>query len=318
MQREPFIKIRKIKKYFANKKNVVKAVEDFSLDIYPGEIVGVVGESGSGKTTLGHTILRLCKANSGKVIYKDKNLFQLPLKEMKRFRRDLQIIFQDPYASLNPRMTVFDIVREGLDIHNLFSKEEKKERVKDILKTVGLKEEQMSRYPHEFSGGQRQRIGIARALVVKPKFIICDEPISALDVSIQAQIINLLKTLQKDMELTYLIIAHDLCMIKYISDRVAVMYLGRLVELASSEELYNNPLNPYTQLLLSSIPRADPKINLSKKRSLLKGEGINSPDTSKGCPFYVRCPYKKDVCFKVFPDWMEAKTGHFVACHLHS
>ncbi|MEJ9212565.1 ABC transporter ATP-binding protein [Bacillus smithii] len=268
---EKLLEIQNLKLYFnEGKPNMVKAVDDISFDIYKGETLGLVGESGCGKSTTGRTIIRLYEATGGKVLFQGKDVHgRKSKKELKEFNRKMQMIFQDPYASLNPRMKVADIIAEGIDIHGLAkSKEERMEKVYKLLETVGLKKDHADRYPHEFSGGQRQRIGIARALAVEPEFIIADEPISALDVSIQAQVVNLLKKLQKEKGLTYLFIAHDLSMVKYISDRIGVMYFGKLVELAPSEELYRNPLHPYTQSLLSAIPLPDPESERSRKRIL--------------------------------------------------
>jgi len=275
---EPLISVRNVKKYFdVGKGKTLKAVDGISFDIYPGETFGLVGESGCGKSTAGRTIIRLYEPTGGEVIFNGKNIYKLSRHEMQEIRRDFQMIFQDPYASLNPRMTVEDIIAEPLDIHKACkSEEERHNRVIELLKLVGLNEEHASRFPHEFSGGQRQRIGIARALALRPKFIVCDEPISALDVSIQAQVVNLLKELQKEMGLTYLFIAHDLSMVRYISDRVGVMYLGHMMELAKSEELYENPIHPYTQALLSAIPIPDPEVQRNRHRIILEGD-VPSP-----------------------------------------
>lgn len=317
MNTKPLIEIRKIQKHFPMKDRSIKAVENFSLDIFPGETIGLVGESGCGKSTLGRTILRLYEATGGEVIYEGRNLFDLSKKEMLGIRRDLQMIFQDPYASLNPRMTVQDIVGEALDIHKLASGNTRNDRVLQLLETVGLKSDHMSRYPHEFSGGQRQRIGIARALAVNPKFIVCDEPISALDVSIQAQVVNLLKELQKKMGLTYLFIAHDLSMVEYISDRVAVMYKGSLVELATSSDLYFEPLHPYTQSLLSAIPIPDPNIEKARKRINLKDKTPSLIPSESGYNFHSHCPLDDQDCQACEKIWHEVKDGHFVMCHQH-
>lgn len=303
------------KDYWVEKKRL-KAVRDLNLQIYAGETLGLVGESGCGKSTAGRSILRLEEPTSGKVYFDGIDVRALSAKELKLMRRRMQFIFQDPYASLNPRMTVQDILGEPLDIHKLTTRYERRRKIEELLSLVGLNPNHMSRFPHEFSGGQRQRIGIARALAVEPEFIICDEPISALDVSIQAQIVNLLKRLQEKMGLTYLFIAHDLSMIKYISSRVAVMYLGQLMELATSESLYENPLHPYTQALLSSIPIPDPMIERKRKRVVLKGEVPNPLNPPSGCPFSSRCPIATERCHKEIPLWREGKPGHFVACHL--
>ncbi|MFT5317554.1 MAG: oligopeptide/dipeptide ABC transporter ATP-binding protein [Chlamydiales bacterium] len=317
MNPTPLLEIRKIQKHFPLGDRIVKAVENFSLDIYPGETIGLVGESGCGKSTLGRTILRLYEATNGEVIFGGRNLFELSKKEMLAVRRDLQMIFQDPYASLNPRMTVQDIVGEALDIHKLAYGSARNDRVAHLLETVGLKSDHMSRYPHEFSGGQRQRIGIARALAVSPKFIVCDEPISALDVSIQAQVVNLLKDLQVKMGLTYLFIAHDLSMVEYISDRVAVMYKGSLVELATSSDLYREPLHPYTQSLLSAIPIPDPKIEKARSRIDLKEASPSLIPSDSGNEFQSHCPIENESCYSCENIWHEVKEGHFVMCHRH-
>lgn len=316
--KERLIEISELTKdYKVGGKNL-RAIHSFTLDIYKGETLGLVGESGCGKSTVGRTILRLIPASDGKVFFKDVDLFALNRTEMKKMRRKMQIVFQDPYASLNPRMTVEDIIGEALDIHRLAKGDKRRERVAELLHLVGLNRNHMSRYPHEFSGGQRQRIGIARALAVEPEFIICDEPISALDVSIQAQVVNLLKKLQEQMGLTFLFIAHDLSMIKYISDRVAVMYLGHLVELASSDNLYKTPLHPYTQALLSCIPIPDPDVEKKRQRVVLKGEVPSPMKPPSGCPFRTRCPFAMPICAEVMPKWQEAKPNHFVACHLYN
>jgi oligopeptide/dipeptide ABC transporter ATP-binding protein len=309
------VEVQNLTQEFKIGKKSFKAIQGLNLQIFAGETLGLVGESGCGKSTVGRTLLRLQEPSCGKVIFDGIDLSQLKTKEMKRMRRRMQIVFQDPYASLNPRMTVQDIVGEPLDIHKLAKGEGRKTRIEECLKLVGLNPHHMSRFPHEFSGGQRQRIGIARALAVEPEFIICDEPISALDVSVQAQVVNLLKKLQKEMGLTYLFIAHDLSMIKYISDRVAVMYLGQLMELTSAEELYQNPLHPYTQALLSSIPIPDPAIEKKRQRIVLKGEVPNPLTPPPGCPFSCRCPHATEYCREAPPKLREVKPGHFGACH---
>lgn len=310
------IRVKNLKKYFGN----LKAVDDISFEIKAGETLGLVGESGCGKSTLGKTLLGLEKTTSGEIFFEGKGLSQITSSiEQKKLRREMQIIFQDPYASLNPRMTAGDIIAEPLDIHKLFSsKKEREEKILRLLSLVGLPAYMRSRFPHEFSGGQRQRIGIARALAPEPKFIICDEPISALDVSVQAQIVNLLKKLQQEMGLTYLFIAHDLAMVKYLSTKVAVMYLGHIVELASSEELYNSPRHPYTQALLSAIPIPDPVIEKTRTRIILKGEIPSPINPPKGCIFSGRCPLAKKECYESRPQWKELSSGHFAACHLYS
>ena len=314
--KKPLLKIRNLSKIFRVGNQKLTAVRNLNLDIYKGETLGLVGESGCGKSTVGRTLIRLHEPTSGTAHFDGINLATLGRQELKKMRRRMQIVFQDPYASLNPRMTVQDIVGEPLDIHRLATGKERKDRIEKMLTLVGLSPSHMSRFPHEFSGGQRQRIGIARALCVEPEFLICDEPVSALDVSIQAQVINLLKRLQQQMGLTYLFIAHDLSVIKYISDRVAVMYLGELVELASSEMLYRDPLHPYTQALLSAIPIPDPVIEQKKSRIVLKGEVPNPLCPPPGCPFSTRCPMATTQCSLIRPTWKEVKPGHFAACHL--
>ena len=307
--------IQNLTKEFQVGKKSFNAVQGLNLQIFAGETLGLVGESGCGKSTVGRTLLRLHEPTSGKVLFSGIDLSCLTKQEMKRIRRKMQIVFQDPYASLNPRMTVQDIIGEPLDIHKLAFGKARKARVAELLELVGLNANHMSRFPHEFSGGQRQRIGIARALAVEPEFMICDEPISALDVSIQAQVVNLLKRLQAQMGLTYLFIAHDLAMIKYISDRVAVMYLGQLMELAPSASLYATPLHPYTKALLSAIPIPDPTIEKKRKRIVLTGDVPNPLSPPPGCPFSSRCPLATDHCRMHAPPLREIKPGHFAACH---
>lgn len=309
------VKIQDLSKVFTVGKRSLKAVQNVNLQILAGETLGLVGESGCGKSTLGRTLLRLQVPSSGRVYFDGIDLATLSRTELKQMRRRMQIVFQDPYASLNPRMTVQDILDEALTIHHLSMGKERRKRIEELLELVGLNVHHMSRFPHEFSGGQRQRIGIARALAVKPELIICDEPISALDVSIQAQIVNLLKRLQEQMGLTYLFIAHDLAMVKYISNRVAVMYLGQLMELGSTDELYKTPLHPYTQALLSSIPIPDPHIEKKRQRIVLKGELPNPLAYPLGCPFSTRCPLATDLCRTQAPTWREIKPGRFVYCH---
>lgn len=313
---EPLISAKNIKKYFNVGKGLLKAVDGISFDIYPGETLGLVGESGCGKSTAGRTIIRLYEPTGGELIFNGKNVYKLSRHEMQEVRRNFQMIFQDPYACLNPRMTVEDIVAEPLDIHKAYvSREERRKRVIELLELVGLGEEHAMRFPHEFSGGQRQRIGIARALALNPKFIICDEPISALDVSIQAQVVNLLKKLQDKLGLTYLFIAHDLSMVRYISDRVGVMYLGHMMELASSEALYEKPLHPYTRALLSAIPIPDPEVQRQRNRIILEGDVPSPIDPPEGCRFVERCKYAVDKCRQVTPVFEEVEENHFVACH---
>jgi oligopeptide transport system ATP-binding protein len=312
-----FIEVEGLRKFFnVGNKGVLKAVQDISFSIQKGETLGLVGESGCGKSTAGRTIIRLYEPTAGRISFDGKDITKLSNSKFKAYRSKMQMIFQDPYASLNPRMTVLDIVGEALDIHGLAkSNTERKRRVEQLLEMVGLNAEHASRYPHEFSGGQRQRIGITRALAVEPQFIICDEPISALDVSIQAQIVNLLSELQKKMGLTYLFIAHDLSMVKYMSDRVAVMYLGKIVELASSEDLYANPQHPYTKALLSAIPVADPDVEENKERIVLKGELPSPVNPPSGCQFRTRCPIATEKCAAEAPVFREMRPGHWAACH---
>jgi oligopeptide transport system ATP-binding protein len=295
----------------------VQAVDNVSFDIREGETLGLVGESGCGKSTTGRTILQLHRPTSGKAYYQDQDLTTLKGEDLRRMRRFMQIIFQDPYASLNPRLTVGDIIGEPLEVHRVEkSKKKRRERVQELLRLVGLNPYFINRYPHEFSGGQRQRIGVARALARQPKCIICDEPISALDVSIQAQVVNLLEKLQDEFGLTYLFIAHDLSMVRYISDRTAVMYLGKIVELAEREELYSHPLHPYTQALLSAVPVPDPVVERTRQRMILTGDVPSPANPPSGCNFHPRCPLAEQVCQEEEPEWREASPDHWVACHL--
>ena len=293
---------------------VARAVDGVSFSIAKGETLGLVGESGCGKTTVGRSIIRLYDPTAGSIVFDGTDLAHLSQREMLPFRRRMQMIFQDPYASLNPRMTVGDIVMEPMTIHSLHAPKERSDRARELLRVVGLNSEHANRYPHEFSGGQRQRIGIARSLAASPEFIVCDEPISALDVSIQAQIVNTLEDLQKEFGLTYLFIAHDLSMVKHISDRIAVMYLGTMVEIAGSNELYTRPLHPYTEALLSAIPIPDPDRADARKRIPLEGEIPNPIDPPSGCKFHTRCRYAEPRCREVVPELTDRGNGHFSAC----
>ncbi|MRG27618.1 MULTISPECIES: ABC transporter ATP-binding protein [Laceyella] len=317
--KEVILSVKELKKHFdVGGGQIVKAVDGVSFDIYRGETLGLVGESGCGKSTIGRTLIRLYNPTSGSVTFKGVNVNDLKGPELKKFNREMQMIFQDPYASLNPRMNVLDIIAEGIDIHGLATGEERRKRVVELLETVGLNADHAERFPHEFSGGQRQRIGIARALAVEPDFIIADEPISALDVSIQAQVVNLMRRLQKEKGLTYLFIAHDLSMVKYISDRVGVMYLGSMVELAESDALYDEPLHPYTEALLSAVPIPDPEVAKTRERIILEGDVPSPINPPSGCRFRTRCPKAMDICATAVPEWKEAKPNHFVACHLYN
>lgn len=321
--KDVIVSVKGLKKHFPIKSGLlfqrevaaVKAVDGLSFDIYRGETLGLVGESGCGKSTTGRTILQLHRATEGSVEFEGEELTTLKGNGLRRMRREMQMIFQDPYASLNPRMSVERIVSEPLLVHGIGNDKERRERVGQLLERVGLNPYFASRYPHEFSGGQRQRIGIARALALDPSFIVCDEPISALDVSIQAQVVNLLEDLQAEMNLTYLFIAHDLSMVRHICDRVAVMYLGKIVELAESEELYTNPLHPYTQALLSAVPVPDPSVEENRQRIILKGDLPSPANPPQGCNFNTRCPVVVDVCYDVEPELIEVLPEHWVACH---
>lgn len=299
---------------FSRKESVVKAVDNISLQVFRGESLGLVGESGCGKSTLGRVILRLLDPTSGSILYNEQNLASLKQEEMRQMRRRLQIIFQDPYASLNPRMTVRELIAAPLDAFGIGSRKEKDEKILEIMKRVGLREDQLYRYPHEFSGGQRQRIVIARALILNPEFVVCDEPVSALDVSVRSQVINLMRDLQKDLKLTYLFISHDLSVVKHISDRVAVMYLGKIVELADTESLFDSPRHPYTKALLDAIPLPD--ANASIKPVVMKGEVPSALNPPAGCRFHTRCTYCTERCRKEEPELREYSPGHFAACHL--
>ncbi len=314
------LEVKNLVKYFPVKKGVfkrtvdwVKAVDDISFEVYEGETVGLVGESGCGKTTTVLTILRLEEPTKGQVIFRGRDILKIKKGEMRKERKNMQIIFQDPYSSLNPRMKIKDIIAEGIITHNMLSGREKYKRVGELLELVGISAEYMDRFPHEFSGGQRQRIGIARALALEPKIIMCDEAVSALDVSIRSQIINLLKDLQKKFNLTYLFVAHDLSVIKYISDRVVVMYLGKIVEIADKHELFNNTMHPYTQALISAVPVPNP--DYKKERIILKGDVPSPVNPPKGCRFNPRCAKAMKICSEIEPKLIEVKKGHFAACH---
>ncbi|MBR9952471.1 dipeptide ABC transporter ATP-binding protein [Eubacteriaceae bacterium Marseille-Q4139] len=316
----PLLSVEHLKTYFDvtkgifSKRQIVKAVDDVSFSVGEGETFGLVGESGCGKSTLGRTLVKIYPATSGRILYKGKDIANLHGEEEKAFRKEVQMIFQDPYASLNPRMTVGEIIKEPMEIHGILnSAKEREERAAELLKTVGLKPDHIRRYPHEFSGGQRQRISIARTLALNPKFIICDEPISALDVSIQAQIINLLQEIQQEMGISYLFVAHDLSMVNYISHRIGVMYLGHLVEVGEADELYGNPIHPYTKALLSAIPIPDPDVAKARSRIRLEGELPTPINPPAGCPFAGRCPYADEQCRKELPP-MEDFGGHMAAC----
>ncbi len=319
------LEVKNLKKYFniygglmGNKVEHLKAVDGVSFQIRRGETLGLVGESGCGKSTIGRTIIRLYDITDGEIIYDGTELGRLKQKEMRPYRKRMQMIFQDPYASLNSRMTVGDIIGESLDIHGLSRGAERQNRIYELLDKVGLVKDHANRYPHEFSGGQRQRIGIARSLAVSPDFIICDEPISALDVSIQAQVVNMLEDLQKEFGLTYLFIAHDLSMVKHISDRIGVMYLGKMVELADAADLYENPMHPYSQALLSAIPIPDPNVAKANKRIVLQGDVPSPLNPPSGCRFRTRCSHAMDICATLEPLLLDMGGGHMSACHLNT
>lgn len=318
--KKKLLEIKQLKKHFQlNATSTLKAVDGLTFDIYKGEILGLVGESGCGKSTTGRTIIQLYEPTEGKVIYNGKGIGKKQSKkELLEFRRKVQMIFQDPYASLNPRMSVKEIISAGLVAHKLVPKKELNSYIGRLLETVGLNAEHANRYPHEFSGGQRQRIGIARAISLNPEFIIADEPISALDVSIQAQIVNLLKNLQLSHDLTILFIAHDLAMVKHISDRIGVMYLGHMVELTTATDLYQKPLHPYTEALLSAIPMPNPKTERSRERIILQGDVPSPISPPSGCPFRTRCAKAFAICSEVKPEWKEVQDDHWVACHLYN
>ena len=315
MSKESFISLREVSKNFKVSGGLLRAVNKVSFDINKGETLGLVGESGCGKSTLGRVVMGVYQPSEGEIIVKGEPLHIKSAKDRYKYAKVAQMIFQDPYASLNPRMTVGDIIAEGMEIHKMYDAKKRKERVNELLETVGLNKEYASRFPHEFSGGQRQRIGIARALAIEPEFLVCDEPISALDVSIQSQIINLLIDLQQNLGLTYLFIAHDLDIVRYISDRIAVMYLGHVMEIGDSDEVYNNALHPYSQALLSAVPIPDPDMEKQKQRIILQGDVPSPIDVPKGCPFAGRCRYAKDKCSEERPELREVKAGHQVACH---
>ena len=312
---QPLLEVKNLQKYFKiGARHLLKAVDDVSFTIPKGETLGLVGESGCGKTTIGRTIIRLYEPTGGKVIFGGTDIYTLAKAQMLPVRHKMQMIFQDPYSSLNPRMTVSEIISEPMEVHHVAKGSAAQERVNELLSLVGLSREHANRFPHEFSGGQRQRIGIARALAVEPEFVICDEPISALDVSIQAQVINLLEELQERLGLTYLFIAHDISMVKHTSNRIAVMYLGKLVELAPSAELYKNPLHPYTQALLSAVPVADPEVEASRNRIVLEGDVPSPVDPPPGCRFKNRCQIARPECGEHDPQLVDCGAGHFVSC----
>lgn len=316
MEQKTLLSLQNVSKTFKVDAGIVKAVTNVSFDIDKGETVGLVGESGCGKSTLGRVVMGVYQPTEGKIIYDGEELHIHSGKDRYKYAKKAQMIFQDPYASLNSRMTVGNIISEGMEIHNMYTPEKRKERVAELLELVGLNKEHANRFPHEFSGGQRQRIGIARALAIEPEFLVCDEPISALDVSIQSQVINLLIDLQKKLGLTYLFIAHDLDIVRYISDRIVVMYLGHIVEIGESNEIYSNALHPYSQALLSAVPIPDPDLEKQKKRIILEGDIPSPINLPAGCPFAGRCQYAREECIASKPELKEVKPGHFVACHI--
>ncbi|WP_438433400.1 ABC transporter ATP-binding protein [Gorillibacterium sp. sgz500922] len=312
------LEVKDMKKHFNIGGKMLKAVDGVTFNVRKGETLGIVGESGCGKSTAGKTIIGLYDITGGDVLYNGKSIKNMSAKDRRSYTRSMQMVFQDPYASLNPRLTVGDVIAEGIDIHGLAkSRAERTKRVHQLLDAVGLNSEHAGRFPHEFSGGQRQRIGIARALAIEPQFIIADEPISALDVSVQAQVINLFQQLQKERGLTYLFIAHDLAMVKHISDRIGVMYLGKMMEITSSTKLYAKPLHPYTQSLLSAIPIPDPEVERTRERIILQGEVPSPLNPPSGCPFRTRCPHAMEICSKEMPPMKEIEEGHYAACYLY-
>jgi oligopeptide transport system ATP-binding protein len=318
------VEVKGMKKYFPITRGVVfqrhigdvKAVDDVSFNIKKGETLGLVGESGSGKTTIGRTLLRLHEPTEGEIIFDDVDLIALETRDLRDIRRRMQMIFQDPYASLNPRMTIGTIIGEPLEVHDGLKGDTKNKRIRELLELVGINSGLVNRYPHEFSGGQRQRIGIARALALNPDLIVCDEPIASLDVSIQSQVVNLLKDLQEEFQLTYLFIAHDLSMVRHISDRMVVMYLGKFMELASGIEISSKPLHPYTKALMSAVPVPDPEVEEQRQRIILEGDIPSPANPPNGCNFNTRCPVAEEICFQTDPEFREVETGHFAACHL--
>jgi len=322
-QNKQLLQVQNLKKYFpissgvllTRQKRYVKAVDDISFEVYDGETLGLVGETGCGKTTVARTLLQLYRPTSGQILFDGINLTELPENEMRKIRSRMQMIFQDPYASLNPRMTVGSIISAPLDVHTQMSRNEKREKVQELLQLVGLNPDFVNRYPHEFSGGQRQRIGIARALALNPDLVICDEPISSLDVSIQAQVVNLLEELQNRLGMTYIFVAHDLSMVRHISDRIVVMYLGKVMELADRNEIYLRPQHPYTKALMSAVPIPNPKKARSRQRIILQGDIPSPINPPKGCNFNTRCPIAQEICFKEDPVYRELAPGHFIACH---